>query len=553
MKTYGTGPGQLDPRDAYERALYMPQGYSYDDLRKPRIGVANSWTEANPGHYHLRELAKHVKEGIWTAGGMPVEFNVVAPCDGIANCGENNRYILPTRELVAASVEAMVKAHNFDGVVMICSCDKIVPGMLMAAARLELPSIFVPGGVMLPAQFPDKTRVTSDIKEAVGEYTAGKISDEEFFRIESRTCCTPGACNMMGTAMTMNCVVEALGMCLPDAALVPAVDAQRAALARQSGERVVALVREGLKATDVVTRDSIENACRVALASGGSSNLVLHMCALASEVGVPLRQDDFDPLSRDTPLLAKFKPASDWNLVDFWRAGGVQALMRELAPKLHLSCKSVTGKTIGELVGGATNRDRRVIRSLDDPLAPEGGLAVLYGNLAPEGALVKQSAVNPSMLVHEGPARVFESQEAVREALLSNAIEPGDMLVIRYEGPKGCPGMRELSIPAAILVGMGLGDSVAMVTDGRYSGATRGPCIGHVCPEAQVGGPIAVVRDGDRVRIDIPGKRLDLLLPEGELEARLRDWVAPEPRIKRGFLATYAKMVASARDGAVWK
>ncbi|GAB4311388.1 MAG: dihydroxy-acid dehydratase [Promethearchaeota archaeon] len=553
MGRFGDGPGQLDVRFAYERALFRPQGYATEDFFKPRVALANSWTEANPGHYHLRRLAEAVKVGVWVAGGMPVEFNVLAPCDGIANCGENNRYVLPARELVAGSVEAMVAAHRFDAVVALCSCDKVVPGMLLAAARLDLPTIFVLGGPMHPRRFPGGgVAVTSDVKEAVGAHAAGKVDGARLFELESATCCTPGACNMMGTAMTMQCFVEALGLCFPGGATVPAVDAERVALARRSGERVVAMVAEGLTARKLLSAGALEDACRVALATGGSSNLVLHACALAAELGVPLIHDDFDKLSRRTPLLAKFKPASGLTLEDFWRAGGVQAVLKELGASLHLDRPTVTGETVRDWVGRARNHDPAVVRPINDPLAPEGGLAILFGSLAPGGAVVKQSAVHPDVLVHEGPAKVFDGQEQVREALLAGQVEPGDVLVIRGEGPRGCPGMRELSIPAAILVGMGLGESVAMVTDGRFSGATRGPCVGHVCPEAADGGPIAVVRPGDRILVDVPGRRLDLLVPADELDSRLNGWSPPPAKVEGGFLGAYASLVSSARFGATF-
>jgi dihydroxy-acid dehydratase len=545
--------GQLDPELAYERSLYMPQGFTREDMQKPKIAIANSWTEFNPGHVHLRTLSHAVKNGVWVAGGMPVEFNVIAPCDGIANSRENNRFILPARENVASSCEIMARAHNVDGIVFLASCDKILPGMLMAAARLDLPAIFVPGGIMAPYDNGDECLVTSDIKEAIGRYAGGTISAEEFLEFESNICCSPGACNMMGTASTMHAVVEALGMCLPDGAMTPATDTARVHLARKSGERIVAMVAEGLSARQVITPAAITNAARAALAFGGSSNVILHLCALANEIDMPFCHDDFDGLSRDTPLLAKFKPSSPYNLRDFHRAGGVKVLLKRLAPKLDLSCKTVAGLDLNEWLASVPDRESDVIHTLDAPLEAEGGLAILFGNLAPEGAVVKQSGVNPSMLVHEGPARVFESQEAVQKALLNHEVESGDVLVIRYEGPKGCPGMRELSIPAAILVGMGLGDSVAMVTDGRYSGATRGPCIGHVCPEAADGGPIAFVEDGDIIAINIPYKILTLQV-DGDVLARRRDaWEPPLPKFTKGTLAQYAKLVSSAREGCILK
>ncbi len=552
-KRYGSKKGQLDPALAYERALYMPQGFTYEDLQKPKIAVANSWTEFNPGQVHLRTLSDAVKTGIRAKGGMPIEFNVIAPCDGIANSRDNNRFILPARENIASGCEIMARAHNVDGIVFLGSCDKILPGMLLAAARLDLPSIIVPGGIMAPKCYQGRTLVTSDIKEAIGSFVAGKISEEEFFRFESEICCSPGACNMAGTATTMHAVVEALGMCLPDGAMTPAMSPARLQIAQQSGERILGMVQEQLTARKIITPAAIKNAARVGLAMGGSSNMVLHLCALAHEIDMPFRHDDFDPLSRDTPLLANFKPSTQFNLLDLHQVGGVKVLMKRLAPKLDLSCITVCGGTLQSLLDPVKVTDTKVVRPLENPIAPEGGLAILFGNLAPEGAVVKQSGVSPKMLVHEGPARVFESQEAVRDALLKKKVTPGEVLVIRYEGPRGCPGMRELSIPAAMLVGMGLGESVAMVTDGRYSGATRGPCIGHVCPEAAVGGPIALVQDGDRIQIDIPRRVLKILVEDATLAKRKASWTPPPPRSTKGTLANYAQLVSSAREGCILK
>lgn len=553
MKKYGTKKGQLDPALAYERALYMPQGFTHEDLLKPKIAIANSWTDFNPGHMHLRTLSEAVRTGIKAKGGMPLEFNVIAPCDGIANSRDNNRFILPTRENVASGCEIMARAHNVDGIVFLGSCDKILPGMLLAAARLDLPAIIVPGGIMAPYCYEDRTFVTSDIKEAIGSYVAGKISEEDFFRLESEICCSPGACNMAGTATTMHAIVEALGMCLSDGAMTPATSPARLELAQRSGERILGMVLEHLTARKIITPAAIKNAARVGLAMGGSSNMVLHLCALAHEIDMNLQHDDFDPLSRDTPLLANFKPSTKYNMLDFHQVGGVKVLMKQLASKLDLSCITVAGATLQDLLDPVKITETKIVRPLENPLAPEGGLAILFGNLAPEGAVVKQSGVSPKMLVHEGPARVFESQEAVRDALLKQQVTPGEVLVIRYEGPRGCPGMRELSIPAAMLVGMGLGESVAMVTDGRYSGATRGPCIGHVCPEAAVGGPIALVQDGDRIRIDIPNRVIMLYVDDKTLRDRKKGWKSPHLKFSKGTLENYEKLVSSAREGCVLK
>ncbi len=541
----------LDPRKAYARALYRSVGFTDEDLQKPLVAVVNSWSEYTPGHVHLRQLAEYVKRGIREAGGMPAEFNTIAACDGICQ-GEGMHYILPSREIIAASVEMMVKAHSAQAMVMLCSCDKIVPGMLLAAVRCDIPTIFLTGGIMDPKRIGEKIMVTSDIKEAIGAYNSGLISKEEFYRLESEICCSYGTCNMMGTAVTMSCLVETLGLSLPRTATFSATSSEHPDLAHQTGTRIMDLLEENVTATQIITAKSIENACRMGLAVGGSSNMVLHMCALAAELGIKLIMDDFENLSRTTPLLAKFKPASDLTITDFHTAGGVYGVLTQLEKALHLDYPTVTGKTMRENLKTVKNVDAKIIHPVSNPLAVEGGLAILKGSLAPEGALVKQSAVHPDMLVHEGPAKIFESEEEVKNALMDKSIEKGDVLVIRNEGPKGGPGMRELSLPAAILFGMGLGDSVAMVTDGRYSGATRGPCIGHVCPESADGGPIAIVKNGDHILIDIPHRKLDLVsIDEAEIQSRLRRWKKPEKKIQKGFLAYYAEHVSSARYGAI--
>ena len=546
---------ELDPTKAYERALYYGCGYSYEDLKKPKIAIVNSWNAINPGHIHLQKLSQFVKEGVREAGGTPMEFNTIAICDGIANSGNFSKYVLPSREVIAESIECTVKAYNFDGMVMLCSCDKIIPGMLLAAARCNVPTIFLTGGVMEPKTFEDgplkgKTFVTSDIKEAIGQYNVGKITKAELFLIESQTCCTPGACNMMGTASTMACIVEAMGLSLPGCATMSAISEVREELCRETGRTVIKLFKANIKALDIITHSSIENAIKVALSFGGSTNMILHMCALSHEIGGTLNHFDFDNLSKSVPLLAKFKPASDYNLTEFHNAGGVRVLMKKLSLHLDLSAKTVLGLTLKDYLELVDVNEYHIIRNIDDPIEKEGGIAILKGNLAPEGAVVKQSAVNPKMRHHIGPAKVFESEEEVRDALMSRKVQEGDILVIRYEGPKGSPGMRELSIPAAILVGMGLGDSVAMITDGRYSGATRGPCIGHVCPEAIEGGPIAIVQEGDKIEIDIDNRQLNLLIPKKEIERRLKTWKKPEPKIKSGYLDLYRRVVSSAKYGA---
>ena len=546
---------ELDVRKAYERALFHGCGFSNEDLSKLKIAIVNSWSEINPGHVHLRDLANVVKVSIKEMGATPMEFNTIGSCDGIANSGNNSKYILPSREVIANSIECTIKAYNFDGMVMLCSCDKIIPGMLMAAARCNIPTLFVTGGIMEPKHFNDgplkgKTFVTSDIKEAIGEYQIGKITKEDFKLIEEETCCSPGACNMMGTANTMACIVEAMGLSLPDCATMSAISVERKTLCKESGKCIIELINKNIKALDLITDKSIKNAIKVALATGGSSNMILHMSALSHEIGGNLNHFDFDELSKATPLLVKFKPASEYNLSDFYEAGGVKVLMKKMSKLLDLTTNSVLGLNLKDYLDLIKIEDHHLIRDLDDPLSQEGGIAVLKGNLAPEGAIVKQSAVNNVMRSHKGPAKVFECEEDVKEALLSGFVREGDVLVIRYEGPKGSPGMRELSIPAAILIGMGLGDSVAMITDGRYSGATRGPCIGHVCPEAYEGGPIAIVKDGDIIEIDIKNRKLNILIDKNEIESRFKKWKRPNQEALSGYLHTYRKIVSSAKFGA---
>lgn len=534
---------------AYPRSLYKAVGYVDKDFRKPLIGVVNSWTEANPGHSHLRQLSEQVKNGIWANGGMPVEFNTIAPCDGIAQ-GKGMHSILPSRDIICASIGLMTEANQFDGLVMLCSCDKIVPGMLMAAASLDLPTIFVTGGAMEPYNHNGENLILSDVKEGMGRYKAGYINEEEFYEIESNTCQTCGACGMMGTANTMGTAVEALGLSLPGCGTISAVASERLRLSRLSGERIVDMVREDLRASKIITRENIENAVKYILATGGSSNAVLHIPAIAKQAGIDITIELFDELSRRTPLLAKFKPASQYTIKDFHTAGGVQALLKALAPMLNTNIVTVTGKTMEENINKVSCRESDVIRTLDNPLSKEGGIAVLKGNLAPMGAVVKQSGVSDKMMIHRGPAKIANSEEEVREMLLSGKVEHGDVIIIRYEGPRGGPGMREMSIPAALLVGMGYGDSVALITDGRYSGATRGPCIGYVTPEAAEGGPIAVVEEGDIITIDIPNRLLKLEISDEELGRRLENWEYIPKKNLKGFLKTYQRIAGSARNGA---
>jgi dihydroxy-acid dehydratase len=541
------------PEGAYARALMHGCGFSGADLARPIVGIANSWTEANPGHAHLRRMAEHIKTGVREAGGTPVEFNTIAPCDGIAQ-GRGMHYVLPARDIIAASVELMAAAHRFDALVCVCSCDKIIPGMLMGAARLNLPTVFVTGGTMKPGRAAGRAIITSDVKESIGAFAGGRITAQEFQSIEHAACPGPGACSMMGTANTMACLVEAMGLSLPGCATLGAQHRARPALCRESGRRIISLLKSDARIAGYLTRSSLENALRVLAALGGSTNAVLHMPALAQVAGTQLSLDDFDTFSRQTPLLAKFKPASPLNIDDFHKAGGVQTLMRELRPLLNLNAPTIAGTKLGTALKKAKLQTGGVIRPLKDPIAPEGGIAVLRGSLAPRGAVVKQSAVHPDMMRHTGPALCFDSEEAVRDILMGRTkrkVKPGDVLIVRYEGPRGGPGMREQSIPAAVLVGLGLDNSVALITDGRFSGASRGPCIGHVCPEAADLGPIAAVRDGDIIDIDIPARKLDVRITKSEMKKRLKIIQPPVKDFSNSFLDTYRRNVSGADQGAV--
>ncbi len=537
---------------AYPRALYRAMGYHDTDFSKPLIGIVNSWSEVNPGHFHLHQLAEWVKQGVREAGGTPAEFNTVAPCDGIAQ-GRGMHYILPLRDVIAASIELMVGANRFDGLVMLCNCDKIVPGMLMAAARLDLPTLFVTGGPMASGRSGDRELITSDVKEGMGKLKANRISEDEFHDIESHACPGPGACNFMGTASTMNCVTETLGLTLPYCATLPALHPDRRELCLESGRQIVRILEQRLTARRMLTRASFENAIRIVLAIGGSTNATLHIPAIAHEAGIDLGLDVFDDLSRQTPLIGKFRPSSPHTVIDLHEAGGVPALLSILSPLLHLDLPTVTGESLRERIKMAKPQRPEVLHPLESPLAHEGGLAILHGNLAPDGAVVKQSGVAAGMLQLTGPARVFECEEELENSLETKKIKAGDILVIRNEGPRGGPGMRELSIPAALLTGMGMNDSVAMITDGRFSGATRGPCIGHVAPEAFVGGLIALVQENDQIEIDIPKRRLELLVPEEELARRRAGWQPRAPAVNSGFLDLYSKIVSQADQGAILK
>jgi len=537
--------------EAYYRGLMHSVGYRRKDLDKPQIAVVNSWTEVNPGHQPLRELAQRVKEGIWAAGGCPCEFNVPAPCDGMAQ-GLGMHYILPQRDLIAASIEAMVQAHGFEGLVMLGSCDKILPGMLMAAVRMDLPTLFLTAGAMMPCRVAGKVRTTPDLKEAIGERNSGKIDQETFLSWQERFCATSGTCSMMGTANTMGCFLEATGLAPFGSATMLAFDNAKARQARDVGERIVELTVQKRPFRSFFTPENLENGIRYVSASGGSTNAVLHLMACASLMGIGMTLEDFGRIQASVPVVGKYKPSSAFNLTDLHEAGGVAALMGAIRQKLHLDLEMPMGGRLRDYLADLPAPDGQVIRPLDNPLETGGCFSILNGNLAPGGAVVKKSGVEPAMLRHRGPAVVFDSEEEVRDFLLHKTVTPGSVLVVRYEGPKGGPGMRELSIPAAMLVGMGLHTSVAMVTDGRFSGATRGPCVGHVCPEAWDGGPIAYVRDGDLIDIDVPAGRMELLVSAEEMAQRREAGVVKPDHPAPGLLAAYRRTVQSAEMGALW-
>jgi dihydroxy-acid dehydratase len=544
-----------DITEAYYRGLMHAVGYRRADLDKPQIAVVSSWTDVNPGHQPLKELSQRVKEGIWIAGGSPAEFMVPAPCDGMAQ-GPGMHYILPQRDLIAASVEAMVRAHGFEGIVLLASCDKVLPGMLMAAVRLNLPTLFLTAGAMLPCPLGDRTVVTSDLKEAIGLRRRGEIDHETFLRWQESFCASPGTCSMMGTANTMGSFLEAAGLAPFGSSTLLAFEGAKLRQARDVGERIVDLVRQGLPLAHILDRRALENGIKYISASGGSTNALLHLLAVASRMGLPLDLAAFQRLQSSVPVVARLKPSSEHNLTSYHQAGGVLAVLKSIEAHLDLQVPVGMGGTLGERLAGvppaAAGPRSGVLRPASDPYAPDGAFAVLWGNLAPLGAVVKKIGIEPAMQVHTGPAVVFDSEEQVRDYLLHREVRPGSVLVVRHEGPKGGPGMRELSIPAAMLVGMGLHTSVAMVTDGRFSGATRGPCVGHVCPEAWDGGPLACVQDGDPIEINVLENRLQLLLPAGQLQQRLQNLPPRPDHPAPGLLAAYRQSVTGADRGALW-
>ena len=542
---------------APHRSLLRAVGVKPEEMQRPFIGVVNSFTEIVPGHIHLRELAQAVKEGVRHAGGVPFEFNTIAICDGIAMNHAGMKYSLPSRELIADSVEVMAQAHAFDGLVFIPNCDKVIPGMLMAAARLNVPSVFVSGGPMLAGRMETKDGIKkvdlNSVFEGVGKVLNKEMSEPELECLVDAACPGCGSCAGMFTANTMNCLTEALGMSLPGSGTIPAVDSRRIALAREAGRQIVELLKTNVCPRDIITKKSLQNAFMVDMALGGSSNSVLHLIAIANEAGVKFPLADINEISEGTPHLCKLSPAGEHRIEDLDLAGGIPAVMKEIEPLLNKGVKRASGKTFVKEIAQARVLDADVIRPFSKPYSKKGGLAILFGNLAPEGAVVKRAAVSPKMMKHTGKAKVFDGEEEATEAILGGKIKPGNVVVIRYEGPKGGPGMREMLGPTSIIIGMGLGESVALITDGRFSGATQGAAIGHVSPEAASKGPIAAVKDGDTIIIDIPNHRLDVKLSDKEIKGRLAKLPKFEPKVKSGYLLRYAEKVTSAGNGAVFE
>lgn len=540
-------------QQAPHRSLFNALGYTKEELERPLVGVVSSYNEIVPGHMNLDKITEAVKMGVSMAGGTPVMVPAIAVCDGIAMGHIGMKYSLVTRDLIADSTEALAMAHQFDALVMIPNCDKNVPGLLMAAARINVPTIFVSGGPMLAGHVKGQKRSLSSMFEAVGSYAAGTMTEEEVCEFENNVCPTCGSCSGMYTANSMNCLTEVLGMGLPGNGTIPAVYSERIRLAKHAGMQVMELVRKNIRPRDIMTEEAVLNALTVDMALGCSTNSMLHLPAIAHEIGMDFEIDFANGISAKTPNLCHLAPAGPTYMEDLNEAGGVSAVMNELNKKnlLHTECMTVTGKTLGENISGCVNRDPEVIRPIDHPYSETGGLAVLKGNLAPDGSVVKRSAVVEEMLVHEGPARVFECEEDAIAAIKGGEIHAGDVVVIRYEGPKGGPGMREMLNPTSAIAGMGLGSSVALITDGRFSGASRGASIGHVSPEAAVGGPIALVEEGDLIRINIPELKLELDVSEEELDVRKAKWQPKEPNVKTGYLARYASMVTSGNRGAI--
>ena len=540
------------PQNAPHRALYHALGLTEEEINRPFVGIVSSYNEIVPGHMNIDKIVDSVKLGVAMAGGTPVVFPAIAVCDGIAMGHSGMKYSLVTRDLIADSTEAMTLAHGFDALVMVPNCDKNVPGLLMAAARLNIPTVFVSGGPMLAGHIDGKKTSLSSIFEAVGSYSAGKINEEKLTEYECKTCPTCGSCSGMYTANSMNCLTEALGMGLRGNGTIPAVYSSRIELAKHAGMAVMELVKKDIRPRDIMTKQAFYNALTVDMALGCSTNSMLHIPAIAHECGIEINLDIANDISLKTPNLCHLAPAGRTYIEELDEAGGVYAVMNELTKKnlIYTDCMTVSGKTIGENIDGCINKNYDVIRPIENPYSETGGIAVLRGNLAPDGSVVKRSAVAPEMLVHEGPARVFECEEDAQKAINAGRINPGDVVVIRYEGPKGGPGMREMLNPTSAIMGMGLGSSVALITDGRFSGATRGACIGHVSPEAASGGMIGIVKDGDIISINILENKLELKVDNEEIEKRMGDFV-PKTKELSGYLKRYAALVSSGAEGAV--
>ena len=540
-------------QQAPHRSLFNALGMTKEEMERPLVGIVSSYNEIVPGHMNLDKIVNAVKQGVAMAGGTPVVFPAIAVCDGIAMGHIGMKYSLVTRDLIADSTEAMALAHQFDALVMVPNCDKNVPGLLMAAARINVPTVFVSGGPMLAGHVKGRKRSLSSMFEAVGEYSAGKLTADDVCEFEEKVCPTCGSCSGMSTANSMNCLTEVLGMGLRGNGTIPAVYSERIRLAKHAGMQVMEMYRQNIRPRDIMTEDAILNALTVDMALGCSTNSMLHLPAIAHEIGMDFDITFANEISAKTPNLCHLAPAGPTYMEDLNEAGGVYAVMNELNKLglLHTDCMTVTGKTVGENIKDCVNLNPEVIRPVENPYSKTGGLAVLTGNLAPDGSVVKRSAVVPEMMVHEGPARVFECEEDACEAILSGKIKEGDVVVIRYEGPKGGPGMREMLNPTSEIAGMGLGSTVALITDGRFSGASRGASIGHVSPEAAVGGPIALVEEGDIIKINIPENRLELAVSDEELARRKANWTPREPKVKTGYLARYASMVTSGNRGAI--
>ncbi len=541
----------VGPQAAHRRQIYKGAGYDNEDLRRPHIGVVNAWTEASPAHMHLRQLADAVKAGVWQAGGVPFEFGVFATCGNIAVGTENLKYELAIRDVLAGSVEIMAQVHLFQGLVLLASCDNIIPGVLMGAARLNLPSIMITGGPMMPGRRQGKNVLPPDVNEAVlGVFAQGKMSEQELLEMEDCACPGAGACPVMGTANTMQILAEALGMSLSGSGTIPAVSADRVRMARATGRQAVELVKRGVRPADILTRSALQNAIVVDAAIGGSTNAPLHIMSIGRELGIEVELDLFDEISSRTPLLSSVSPNGPHTVVDFYEAGGVPALFKELGGLVDTSVLTTNGVSLGEVIEGASGSQGPAIASRAKPVQPEGGLAVLKGNIAPRGAIVRTSAIRKEMLVHRGPARTFGGDEEAWQAIVAGKIKPGYVIVLRYEGPKGAPGMKEVMLSTDALYSVGLEGSVALITDGRFSGFNRGPIVGHVCPEAMDGGLIAYIQDGDMIEINVPERKLHLELSDEEIQRRAKLWKPPEPKTKTGFLALYAQLVLPADQGA---